>query len=222
MDDVYPSQSVPQRSSLDTEIDQILNGTFPEDLKVKLYLNAVQKNRALESSTSTLVNNALAEKINAVETQSSAGKNIENEIIQFLPPSHHYKAKRVWKLINADANIRWTPDHQLIYQNRVVQGSNAADIFIDLYQRSAINPPPGSSEIVQSLLSANVPHSLIINTRRLKTVIDTPSPQAQAHTPDSAAKKSSSSSSSSAGPSARTRKALETKKRKVDGKWLPY
>ena len=112
-----PSMPEKSLSTLDTEIQTILNGTLPDDQKAMLYTLTLKKFKAFDNNTKV------------PELKISA----ESELAGELPPNQQYKANKLLRLIKDNPDIEWSDKGELIYKQTLVPNSHITDIFDDIF-----------------------------------------------------------------------------------------
>jgi len=147
-------------SDLDAEIKRVLDSQFPDDVKVGLYAQTIRRFRYLSDGTTQRTTQTFADERLA---------SLKDDVVNSLPPTDQYKARRIWRHIDGDADVEWSDAGQLIYRKSLVPNSSAFDLFQHIFKKStgdAVRPPDGSSEFVQSLLKSNAPLDILPNPKR--------------------------------------------------------
>ena len=146
-----PSMPEKSLSTLDTEIQTILNGDSPDDQKAMLYTLTLKKFKAFDNNSK------------APDTKIT----VEDKLVGELPPNQQYKANKLLRLIRDNPDIEWSDKGELIYKQSLVPNSHITDIFDDVFAiKKPVEGPPGWEEFDDALDSSKVPTNLV--KRRIK------------------------------------------------------
>jgi len=154
-------------STLDEEIKDILESSFSDDLKSKLYIASLNKfkYRSMEAGQSKPDKDSVENKEQLVE-----------QIVQSVDAKKRHLAHNLLRYVNKDPDIDWSSRGELIYKGAPIANSHAVEIFNDILSVSNKNSiaPVGSYEFAQSLRSLNVPQRFIVNKARFKAAVGRP------------------------------------------------
>ena len=180
--DRYPRESVAGESTsrspseLDSEIQNILNGLEPPDIKVKLYVQALKKYNDLNKRDSGIVDDGFtanrSANINSVGSGNSGINNhgdsgiqnrltpdIENEVLDSVPLEWRYKAKRILRAIKQNPSVEIDAKGRLIYRQTIVPFSNISDLIYDVLKTSGnkeTGGPPGWREFADVIAESDI------------------------------------------------------------------
>ncbi len=144
-------------SSLDSQIGQTLNNDMSDDLKVKRYLEALNKYRAYEAPKTI-----------------EATQDFESRVVDSVPISQQYKARRLMDYLKRDPDIKLSDKGQLIYRQSLMPNSNIVDIMSDILKKNTVGENPfGWEQVLNSLSNQNVPQELVTNARKWRFIRET-------------------------------------------------
>ena len=149
-------------SDLYVEIKRVLDSDFPDDVKAGLYDQAIRKYRYIsDGSTQRTAHSLLVDRVAA----------LKDDVINSLPPSDQYKARRIWHHLDRDSDQEWSDNGQLIYRKSLIPNSHASELFQHIFKktkRRALTTPDGSTEFVQSLLRSGAPLDILPNPKHFE------------------------------------------------------
>ena len=109
----------PSSVSLDDEVRSILDSFEPDDVKVKRYVMTLKKFRDRSAPPT--------------RPATSAREGIgEDNILDSVPPTIRYKARRLLHVISQIPELKWNERGKLIYKQSVVPSSNIVELFNDI------------------------------------------------------------------------------------------
>lgn len=140
-----PSVAEKKLSTLDHDINQILNSDLPDDEKAKRYTATLKTHRLLSMPS--------AKRIDA-----------EAEILSSIEPvEEQTRARELLKMIKP--YLSWNDDGEIVVNDRVVPFSNVTNLLSNLMSARS-RKPEGWSELADILSTAKVPRQLIRNQKR--------------------------------------------------------
>lgn len=144
-------------SEMDKEMQNTLNENIPDDLKAKFYYSILQKYVGRKSDYAW---------------DSTTPMQVEEELLESVPPEVKYKAKRLLRIIRNNPEAEWNSRGEFIYRQRTIPNSHIIDLIGDVLRKSNnLSPPPlGWEEFARMLKSINVPRELVPNTQRWKFI----------------------------------------------------
>ena len=118
-----PFSSIGDRrlSEFDGEMRSIPDTYQPDDVKVKLYPNALSKYKFTSERTPTA----------AVKT-SVRDELTEEEILDSVPPTVRHKAKRLLRHVRESPDVSWNDRGELVYKQTIVPNSNIVELMNDV------------------------------------------------------------------------------------------
>lgn len=145
-------------TKLDTDIESTLNSDLPDDEKAKRYLETLHKFRAIDD-------------FNDSSKQLEKRNDIETEVIDSVPSTQQYKAKRLMNYFKKVPDIEWSEKGELIYRQHIIPNSHIIDLVSDILKKKTVGKnPEGWQEIVNILREANVPREFVPNAQVWKRV----------------------------------------------------
>ena len=97
---------------------------------------------------------------------SPPAKDIEGEILMTVPKHLRRKADALIHRLKNDPTINWNDRGELIYQNKIVQGSNMTDLINDVLRQRKTFQPHGWRDFARALRQSNVPQDMIGHRQR--------------------------------------------------------
>ena len=159
-----PQQSTRRMSPLDSEIEKTLKDHMPDDVKAKLYYSILSKyaNKATSSDTP----------ISPWQQQHrQQNDEIEDELLQSVPPDIRYKAKRIVRLLRSNRDVEWNGHGQFIYRQQLIPNSNIIDLVSDILSEKTLSSPPiGWEQFADALNDSGVTKDLVPNVKRWKYI----------------------------------------------------
>jgi hypothetical protein len=145
-------------SQLDTDIDNILSSSIPDDEKVKRYLMVLKQHRKFI-------------------TPVTAKPDPDVDILKDVQPDLRIKAKRLLKQIKP--HVRMSEAKELVHNNQLVDDSNISEPMSSALVNTGDEKPIGWTEFADTLKRAHTPRQLIrneklwsyMNPRSRKTII---------------------------------------------------
>ncbi len=162
-------------SSLDGDMQDILEKHLPPDEKVTLYNQVLQRyinfheqrqSAARAPVPVTMVDSGSDDHHTKSADTSSAVDAIEQEVMESVPSRMKKKAQLLINRIKAHPELTWTDRGELMYKNQVVTNSNVADLVNDMLRRRKHFQPHGWQTFGQALKEMNVPQDLIGHRER--------------------------------------------------------
>lgn len=181
LQDKTPTRTTPTEnalSALDTQMKDIVEGPGTIEGKVKLYNQALQRYRFY---TDSLLSKPLEFTVTGKrqlgtltgETEDEGGKKaVRVRIIDSIPKTLKYKARRVLDTIKETPGIDFSPSGQLTIDGKTIQGSNVEDLVHNAVRtrHPSGEEPVGWTDFLAFLKKANVPSSLLgYKKRRVAT-----------------------------------------------------
>ncbi len=147
---VRPSMRDKALSGLDSEISEILNSELDDEVKAKRYSATLSRFR------------------NYSEDRAPKEKPIdklESRVIESVPSSVKYKAKRLIDRLKRDKAVDWDEDGQLIYRQRKIPKSDIVELVSDALKSASTkkDSPVGWETFAESLNDNDVPRELVPN-----------------------------------------------------------
>ena len=132
----------PSSVSLDDEVRSILDSFEPDDVKVKRYVMTLKKfrDRSAPPTTSTS------------SVRDSIG---EEDILESVPPTTRYKAKRLLHAIRQIPDLKWNERGELVYKQSIVPHSNIVELFNDILKAKQPTRAVGWEQFADGLASSN-------------------------------------------------------------------
>ena len=93
-------------------------------------------------------------------------KDIESEVFLTVPKTLKRKAEALIHRLKNDPTINWNERGELIYQGRIVPGSNMTDLINDALRQRKTFEPHGWREFARALRHGNVPQDLVGHRKR--------------------------------------------------------
>ena len=158
-----PSASVggeKQLTQFEHEMRSVLDSNEPDDVKAKLYTQALNKLKTLtqpstrggESSTNYVVT--------------------DEEILESVPPTVRHKARRLLRFVRDFTSMNWSDRGELVYKQATVPNSNIIELVNDVLRQKSSDRAVGWREFASGLGSASVKISrdLITNNDSWKII----------------------------------------------------
>jgi len=146
-----------EAGGLDAQIREILNDpTKPDDVKVKLYAQALTKHTAPIAHQQQ-------------QQQQPPSVDYSSEVLDSVPIAARHKAKRILRELNANPAVNIEPSGRFVYKQSPIENSNIVDLVVDLLRDKKIETgaePAGWREFAQSL--AKLEKYYVPNTRSWK------------------------------------------------------
>lgn len=182
MGSAQPAQRV--LSKLDESIQSILGSSGVSDKdKVVQYHEALQKYLQLHKheANPTSIHLRVSEQPSTESMGGDAHPQSETEhtgsmredVLKMLPVTLKHKGKLLMDHIfkqPEDANWRWNARGELVFDGRVIDGSNMIDLMYDVLKDRKMVKPTGWQYFLHVLRDINVPESLIMNKDRRETL----------------------------------------------------
>lgn len=103
------------------------------------------------------------------ETEDDNETRVERSVLESLPKTLKSKGKMLLSQLRKNPSVEWNDRGNLVYQQRVVEGSNAVDLLNDVLRQRKTSQDPTGWEVFASILKDdNTPKELISNPRRLR------------------------------------------------------
>lgn len=170
------------QSPIDVEMQEILGSHLSEDVKAKLYQNIISKYLIGSKKTTSW------------GVPDSKNDEIEEELLESVPPHQRYKAKRIVRVIRNTPEAEWNSRGEFVYRQRTIPQSHIIELVNDILKTTSTGDPPvGWQEFAQALRSSQVPKELVLNKQRWSYI------QKTDETIDKPAKKASSKKSKEKG-----------------------
>ena len=132
----------PTSASLDEEVRSILDSFDADDVKAKRYLMTIKKFRDRSAPPAS--------------SAPSAKETIdEDDILDSVPPTTRYKAKRLLHAISQIPELKWNGRGELIYKQSVVPSSNIVELFNDILKIKQPTRAVGWEEFADGLASSD-------------------------------------------------------------------
>ena len=93
-------------------------------------------------------------------------KDLESEVFLTVPKALKRKAEALIHRLKKDPTISWNERGELIYQGRIVPGTNMTDLINDALRPRKTFEPHGWQEFARALRHGNVPQDLIGHRKR--------------------------------------------------------
>ena len=164
-------------SALDHELNTIMQDiTLPDDEKIKLYQNTLQRFLAVKESNQQenikfpeiAKNNVKLEDTRETESTSDHIKHIKHEIIDGVPKKYKRNASVMLNHIEAHPNTTWNDRGEFVYKGNPIKDSNIFDLVVDILRKRKNITPTGWVSFTDALKAINIPLSLVGNVDRLK------------------------------------------------------
>ena len=132
-------------SEFDNEMRSVLESNEPDDVKAKLYANALNKFKSLsEQSTTTRV----AKDFESVVT--------DDEILDSVHPAVRHKARRLLRIIRETSDMSWNGKGELVYKQETVPRSNIVELMNDVLKPKSHDRAVGWEEFASGLSKADI------------------------------------------------------------------
>lgn len=138
-----------QLSNLDGQMQMILtDNSIPEELKLQKYMQTLQRYQILKGQQIPTAKPIVPEDLIDVDAVPKQSKNRVKMLL------HHIKKHQ--------DKIKWTPDGQLLVEDKIIDGSNITDLIHDATRHipSRIKVP-GAKEFASLLQETHVPQVAI-------------------------------------------------------------
>lgn len=145
-----PSMPEKSLSLLDSEIERTLSADIPDDVKAKLYTSTLKRFKAYDDTMKPQVEK----------------KSLEAELLESMPATQQYKAKRIMRHLKDNPEASWTDKGELIYRQSTIPNSDIVDLVSDALKTKSIGEPPaGWEEFAKALKSSSAPEELVANIK---------------------------------------------------------
>ena len=116
------------------------------------------------------------------EVEDDNTSRVERSVLESLPKTLKSKGKMLLSQLRKNPTVEWNDRGNLVYQQRVIEGSNAVDLLNDVLRQRKTAPDPTGWEVFASVLKDdNTPKELISNPRRLRWMreegVESPKPK---------------------------------------------
>lgn len=164
-----PSLTDKTLSTLDKDIEQILNSNLSDDVKAQNYMASLRRYRQYslppQSSPSTSL-----EREEKGDITSKLDK-LEPDVLTSMHPDIQHKAKRLIKQLKKQSSLDFNSDGEIVYNKHVIPNSNIIDLVDDVLSKGNRDKSPiGWREFSSGLKESNVPSELISNPIRWKYI----------------------------------------------------
>ena len=167
-----PNPQLNSLGTLDNEMKNILDSNYPEDEKIKLYEQSLQKYLTMYRKYIS----PRQEQLPPTESGEKQKGITDEDIVESVPKSMRDRAAYLVKMMKKSGLIQWNERGELLYKGEVQEGTNIADLVNDVLRRRRNFSPEGSSVFVQALKEAHVPETVIGHKERWHGG-DRPSPE---------------------------------------------
>ena len=108
--------------------------------------NSASASAAIDASTSAVVS----------DPAYSVEKVKDEDILESVPPTSRYKAKRILTAIRHIPELSWNDRGELVYKQSAIPRSNIVELFADILKSNRKDRPAGWSEFAEGLASSNL------------------------------------------------------------------
>ena len=99
--------------------------------------------------------------------------NIETDILESVPPTMKTRARQLVKKLKENKDlITWDDKAQLVYEGKLIPGSNVVDLVNDALRHRKNFNLHGWRLFAKALSDVNIPEEIVRNGNRLKTIQD--------------------------------------------------
>ena len=156
-------------TQFDHDMKSVLDSNEPDDVKAKLYTQALNKFKTLSQPPPTLNIGSYADVVT------------DEEILDSVPTTLRHKARRLLRFVRETTGLNWNDRGELIYKQTVVPNSNIIELVNDVLRQRSSDRAIGWKEFASGLAASNVKISrdLVTNGESWKIVEGRPT-QAEA------------------------------------------
>ena len=201
-------------TQFDHDMKSVLDSKEPDDVKAKLYTQALNKFKALSQPPPTLNIGSYADVVT------------DEEILDSVPTTLRHKARRLLRFVRETTALNWNDRGELIYKQMVVPNSNIIELVNDLLRQRSSDRAIGWKQFASGLAASNVKISrdLVTNGESWKIVEGRPT-QVEAEDVVNVSNLFQESTTTPARKSIRPSREStrrKTKRRQRYGSWVEY
>ena len=162
--------------SLKSEMNDVLsNPDLKPDEKMKLYNQSFQQYKSLHEQKDkqplpvqimpSVVNNS------NFETKTSLSDQTAADVLQSVPKTLKPRAELLLKKLKEKQDLmNWNDRGELVYNGRVIKGSNMIDLVNDVIRNRKTSNPEGWNYFARGLAQMNIPNEIVQNSNRRKVI----------------------------------------------------
>lgn len=167
------NKNVPTEEHLnefDREMREVLKSSLSDFEKVLKYYDILQRKQNLEKYNLPWMEKGETPVKSSAETPSSS-ENLHSVVLNSIPKTLTRQASSLWDFLKTRPDvISWNPQGELIINNKLISGSNLADIF-HLVFTSKKQSVIGQDQFLEALQSLNAPQHFIKNPHLKKAPV---------------------------------------------------